>query len=48
YLEKNLLGTGEGSTKKAAEQKAAQQALSKVAKPKDLLNNKGGKEKELQ
>ena len=48
YLEKNLLGTGEGSTKKAAEQKAAQQALSKVAKTKDLTNNKGDQEKELQ
>ncbi|WP_349402184.1 ribonuclease III [Candidatus Phytoplasma solani] len=32
YLEKNLLGSGEGTTKKAAEQKAAQEALSKVAK----------------
>ncbi|CCP87993.1 ribonuclease III [Candidatus Phytoplasma solani] len=32
YLEKKLLGSGEGTTKKAAEQKAAQEALSKVAK----------------
>ncbi|MBS2126456.1 ribonuclease III ['Fragaria x ananassa' phyllody phytoplasma] len=32
YLEKHLLGSGSGTTKKAAEQKAAEQALAKMAK----------------
>jgi ribonuclease-3 len=46
YLEKNLLGIGEGSTKKTAEQKAAQQALSKVNRLKDKI--KSNDEKEFQ
>ncbi|AGL90361.1 DsRNA-specific ribonuclease [Candidatus Phytoplasma australiense] len=32
YLDKKILGSGEGTTKKEAEQKAAQEALSKLAK----------------